>query len=50
MKAVAKQIAEDAAADWLFLFPYLAVADTNLSGVPKNAITESFDVTSITRT
>jgi peptide/nickel transport system substrate-binding protein len=49
MKAAAKQIAEDAAADWLFLFPYLAVADTNLSGVPKNTITESFDVTSITR-
>jgi peptide/nickel transport system substrate-binding protein len=49
MKAAAKQIAEDAAADWLFLFPYLAVADSNLSGVPKNTITESFDVTSVTR-
>jgi len=50
MKAAAKQIAEDAAADWLFLFPYLAVADSDLTGVPKNAITESFDVTSIART
>jgi peptide/nickel transport system substrate-binding protein len=49
MKAAARQIAEDAAADFLFLFPYLAVADANLSGVPKNAITESFDITSITR-
>ncbi|HEX6355720.1 ABC transporter substrate-binding protein [Actinophytocola sp.] len=49
MKAAARQIADDAAADWLFLFPYLAVTDANLSGVPKNAITESFDVTSITR-
>lgn len=49
MKAAAKQIAEDAAADWLFLFPYLAVADSNLSGVPKNVITESFDITSVTR-
>jgi peptide/nickel transport system substrate-binding protein len=49
MKAAAKQIAEDAAADWLFLFPYLAVADADLSGVPQNAITESFDVTSVSR-
>jgi peptide/nickel transport system substrate-binding protein len=49
MKAVARQIADDAAADWLFLFPYLAVADSNLSGVPKNTVTESFDVTSIAR-
>ena len=49
MKAAARQIAEDAAADWLFLFPYLAVADANLSGVPQNAIKESFDVTGIKR-
>jgi peptide/nickel transport system substrate-binding protein len=49
MKAAARQIAEDAAADWLFLFPYLAVADANLSGVPESTITESFDVTSIAR-
>lgn len=49
MKAVARQIADDAAADWLFLFPYLAVADADLSGVPQNVITESYDITSVTR-
>jgi peptide/nickel transport system substrate-binding protein len=49
MQAAARQIAEDAAADWLFLFPFLAVADADLSGVPQNAVEESFDVTGITR-
>lgn len=49
MKAAARQIAEDAAADWLFLFPYLAVANSDLSGVPQNGVSESFDVTGITR-
>jgi peptide/nickel transport system substrate-binding protein len=49
MKAAARQIAEDAAADWLFLFPFLAVADADLSGVPQDAVKESFDVTGITR-
>jgi peptide/nickel transport system substrate-binding protein len=49
MKAAARQIAEDAAADWLFLFPYLAVADADLSGVPQNAVKESFDVTGVSR-
>ena len=49
MKAAARQIAEDAAADWLFLFPFLAVADADLSGVPQDAVTESFDVTGISR-
>ncbi len=47
MKAAARQIAEDAAADWLYLAPYLAVADAELSGVPRDAVTESFDVTAI---
>ena len=35
MQAAARHTAEDAAADWLFLFPYLVVADANLSGVPQ---------------
>lgn len=49
LQAAARQIAEDAAADWLFLFPFLAVADADLSGVPQDAVKESFDVTGITR-
>jgi len=49
MQAAARQIAEDAAADWLFLFPFIAVADADLSGVPQDAVMESFDVTGITR-
>lgn len=49
MQDAARQLAEDAAADWLFLFPYIAVADADLSGVPQTAVEESFDVTGITR-
>ena len=49
MEDAARQLAEDAAADWLFLFPYIAVADSDLSGVPQSAVEESFDVTGITR-
>jgi peptide/nickel transport system substrate-binding protein len=49
MQDAARQLAEDAAADWLFLFPYIAVADADLSGVPQAAVEESFDVTGITR-
>jgi peptide/nickel transport system substrate-binding protein len=49
MEDAARQLAEDAAADWLFLFPYIAVAHSDLSGVPQSAVEESFDVTGITR-
>ncbi|MDN5794882.1 MAG: ABC transporter substrate-binding protein [Intrasporangium sp.] len=49
LRAAARQISEDAAADWLFLFPYLVVARANLQGLPKNGITESFDVTGLSR-
>jgi peptide/nickel transport system substrate-binding protein len=49
MQDAARRLAEDAAADWLFLFPYIAVADAGLSGVPQTAVEESFDVTGITR-
>ena len=49
MQDAGRLLAEDAAADWLFLFPYIAVADAGLSGVPQAAVEESFDVTGITR-
>jgi peptide/nickel transport system substrate-binding protein len=49
MKKAARLLSEDAAADWLFLLPSLIVADKNITGLPTNAITESFDVTRLAR-
>ncbi|TDO30023.1 peptide/nickel transport system substrate-binding protein [Kribbella sp. VKM Ac-2527] len=49
MKKAARRISEQAAADWLFLLPNLIVADKNIQGLPKNAITESFDLSRLTR-
>lgn len=45
MKQAARIIAEDAAADFLFLFPNLMVAHKGVTGLPKNLVSESFDVT-----
>ncbi len=49
MKQVAKILAEDAAADWLFLLPNLVITKADITGVPKNATTLSFDLTGIRR-
>ena len=49
MKKAARRISEQAAADWLFLLPNLMVADKNLTGLPQNAITESFDLSRLAR-
>ncbi|MGV9306173.1 ABC transporter substrate-binding protein [Nonomuraea sp. NPDC003727] len=50
LKKAAKLLSEDAAADWLFLFPNLIVAKKNITtGLPKNAIAESFDFTGLTK-
>ncbi|WP_427385423.1 ABC transporter substrate-binding protein [Janibacter sp. G56] len=49
MKEAAAMLSEDAAADWLFLLPNLIVADSDITGLPENAITESFDVTDLSR-
>jgi peptide/nickel transport system substrate-binding protein len=49
MKKAARRISEQAAADWLFLLPNLIVADKDILGLPKNAITESFDLSRLTR-
>lgn len=49
MKKAARLISEDAASDWLFLMPNLMVSDVDISGLPKNAITESFDLTTLRR-
>ncbi len=48
-KQVARTLADDAAADWLFLFPNIMVADKGIGGLPKNAVTEQFDLTTLTR-
>jgi peptide/nickel transport system substrate-binding protein len=47
MKAAARLLAADAAADWLFLLPNLVVVKAGLTGVAANATSLSFDVTTI---
>ena len=42
MQEAAELISTDAAADFLFLLPNLMVADPDITGLPENAITESF--------
>lgn len=49
MKEAAALLSEDAAADWLFLLPNLVVAESDVTGLPENAISESFDVTDLGR-
>jgi peptide/nickel transport system substrate-binding protein len=50
MRAAAKLLATDAAADWLFLLPNLVVTTASVQGVPKNATTLSLDLTTIRKT
>ncbi|MFB4274206.1 ABC transporter substrate-binding protein [Nonomuraea sp. MTCD27] len=49
LKQAAKLLSDDAAADWLFLFPNLIVAKKGVTGLPKNAIAESFDFTALAK-
>lgn len=49
MKKAAKELSEDAAADFLFLLPNLIVAEKGITGLPKNAITEGFDLSALAR-
>ncbi|MEU1724878.1 ABC transporter substrate-binding protein [Nonomuraea sp. NPDC005692] len=49
LKKAAKLLSDDAAADWLFLFPNLIVAKKGVTGLPKNAIAESFDFTGLAK-
>ena len=44
MKKVARTITEDAAADFLFLFPNLIVAKAGITGVQKNQVSDSFPI------
>ena len=47
MKKAAQELSQDAAADFLFLLPNLIVADKNITGLPKNAITEGFNLAAL---
>ena len=49
MKQVARTIAADAAADWLFLLPNLVIAKKGVTGLPPNQVSESFDLSALGR-
>ena len=49
MKEAAQLISEDAAADFLFLLPNLMVSDPDITGLPTNAITPSFNLAKLAR-
>jgi len=49
MRAAARLLSKDAAADWLFLLPNLMVADADITGLPVNYISESLDLTGLGR-
>jgi peptide/nickel transport system substrate-binding protein len=49
MRKAARQLSENAAADWLFLLPNLIVAEKGITGLPTNAISESFDLSNLAR-
>lgn len=48
MQAVVDQIVADEPAVPLFLFPNVVIADTGLSGIKANSVTESLDLTGLT--
>jgi len=47
MRAAARTIADDAAADWLFVYPNVVVAKTKVTGLAANQVSESFDLTGL---
>jgi peptide/nickel transport system substrate-binding protein len=49
MKKAARELSQDAAGDFLFLLPNLIVAQKGITGLPENAITESFDLSTLAR-
>lgn len=44
MKDIARTITEDAAADFLFLFPNLVVAKADIAGIPANRVSDAFRI------
>ncbi|MGB3827267.1 MAG: ABC transporter substrate-binding protein [Ornithinimicrobium sp.] len=49
MAEAAALISQDAAADFLFLLPNLIVADPDITGLPQNAASTSFDLSALAR-
>jgi len=49
MKEATTTMAEDAAADWLYLQPAISLGDADLVGVPANTPTLALDLTTIAR-
>lgn len=49
MKQIARILSDDAAADWLFLLPNLVITTSDVTGVPQNATSLSFDLTNVRR-
>jgi peptide/nickel transport system substrate-binding protein len=49
LQQAARLLADDAAADWLFLLPSLIVAEKDVEGLPVNRVSESFDLTGVSR-
>jgi peptide/nickel transport system substrate-binding protein len=47
MKEALRYLADDAAAIWLFALPNLVIAKSTITGLPKNATTLSFDLSTI---
>ena len=42
LKKVNRKTAEDAASDWLYLYPQIVVANSKLSGYPVNGLNSQF--------
>ncbi len=49
MEEAAALISKDAAADFLFVLPNLIVAAPDITGLPENALTTSFDLSALAR-
>lgn len=47
LKAAAKLLADDAAADWLFLLPNIIITTPEISGIQANQISLAFDLTTL---
>ncbi len=47
MQEAARMLADDAAADWLFLLPNIVVTTTEVSGIQVNSTNLSFDLTTV---
>ncbi|MGP3976534.1 ABC transporter substrate-binding protein [Streptomyces sp. 8N114] len=49
MRAAARLLSKDAAADFLFMLPNLMVAEKDITGLPVNYVSESLDLTGVGR-